>query len=431
MNMFLFHMHITQEQTILRRETENQGFDKCPVQNGVSSLAEMRHKIHVLEENLVSARDKAKFAERDLRESETRAVNAEKDLHFLKEQANNMEQKFYIYCEENKLEKMKLEERAMAAEHQVSIIEKTRTELAKMTNMTLLAEKEHTDIAEKVKLLETELRKSRKRDQKAKAEFTNAQIKFYSQKEDLVRRANHAEDKLVNVKKTVQAAEAKIQVFGQKIVEVELTLCEVKAQADKEIAGLQRQLTHATKRAESAETELRVFEGKLRDSERELQEARARIEKAENGLLSLNQAKCHTEGMLKIALEQAKRESHEAATTLHRVEKALVHAGSKKQEIEEGTENMCGVQELLKSAASMDTTKEESTCMTNGHIHNGRTWKKDELNKLESLLSGCMESAKGHLTARTNQEKVSRKKGRKTKASINKESSNENMVGIF
>lgn len=378
-------------------------------------LAQINHKVHTLEENLITAKERAKFAERNLSESEKRVENAENNLCFFREETKKMKRQLYICSEENRLEKMKLEEKAVAAECKVSVTEKTtneiRGELVRMTNMTIKAKKEHADVTERARLLEAELRKFLKSDQRAKEELTHAQMKFNSQKEDLVKRANHAEEKLVNVKKTMQVAQAKIQVFEQKITKVESTLCNVKAEADKEIAELQQKLSHSTKRAESAETDLYMYHKKFKVADRELHD---RVKMAEEGMLVLSQAKCHTENVLKEALQQAKRESHEATAKLHQVVKVLASGKeSSEHKLEESPQSIPEVQKLLTSTKSNGIKAETIPTRAEKNKHSHPTNSKDELSKLESILNGCMESTKAHFTAQTTKQKeASRKKTR-------------------
>lgn len=382
-------------------------------------LAQINHKVYILEENLITAKERAKFAERDLSESEKRVESAEKNLRFFREETKKMKRQLYIHCEENKLEKIKLEEKAAAAEHKVSVTEKTvdgiRSELVRMTNMTVRAEKEHADVTERVRLLETELKKFQKRDQRAKEEFTYTQMKFNGQKEDLVKRASGAEEKLANVKKTVQAAEAKIQVVEQKITEVESTLCKVKAEADKEIAELKQKLSHSTKRAENAQTDLCMYHEKFKVADREIHEANDRVEKAEKDMLVLSQANCHIENVLKEALQQAKRESREATAKPHRVEKVLASGKENSEHKLKETGSVYEVKKLLASAGSKGI-KAETTLMTaKKHGHSCPANNADELSKLESILNGCMESTKVHLTAQTTKQKEASRGSKRTR----------------
>lgn len=346
----------------------------------------MKHKIYVLEEKMITAKEKAQLAVRDLNESETRVENTEKNLQFFREETQKMKQQLDIHCEENRLEKVRLEEKAAAAENKVSVMEKTvdeiRSELAKMMDATIRAEQEHVNVTEKARSLEAELRKYQKKYQEAKEEFASAQKKSKSQKGALLQRAIDAESNLAKVERTVQTAKGKIKIFEQKFVEVERTVCKVKADAEKEIAELQETLAQSIERAENAETSLHMYKIKLIRAEKKLKEANNIVERAEEEMLSLAQAKYDTENMIKETLQQAKGESHEGSAILQKVLDS--NAGS--------------VDEVQRSStdAAIKDARVVTTLTMDAHP-NTMSWSKDGLYKLESILNGCMESAKAYL----------------------------------
>ena len=357
---------------------------ECPLRENLNEalssevkLTKMKHKIYVLEEKMITAKEMAKMAVRDLNESETRVENAEKKLQFFREETQKMKQQLDIHCEENKMEKVRLEEKAMAAETKMSVMEKTvneiRSELAKMMDAT---EQEHVNVTEKARSLKAELRKYQKKYQDAKEEFASAQMKFGSQKGVLLQRANDAENKLEQVERAVQTAKGKIKVFEQKFVEVERALCKVKVDAEKEIAGLQQTLAQRTEREEYAERELRMYKMKLKSTEMKLQEANDRVERAQKDVSSLAQA-YDTENLLK-------RKSYDESAILPKI-----LAGN----AEESPWSVCEVQKL----STIQDARVATTLMMDAH-HCATSWSKDGLSKLESILNGCMKSAKAHHT---------------------------------
>lgn len=385
----------------------------CPPQEDFNKtlspeMTQPNHKIEELEEKLIRANENFRLVERDLSETVQRAENAEKGLCSFKEETKKLKQQLYVHCEENKLEKMKLEEQNAAAEHKASVAEKNmsvfRSDLIKITNRAVGAEKEHLDARHTVKLLETELRDFQQRTQKAEEELANAQKRFSNQKEDLIKRANCAEGKLVNVKDTVQAAEIKIQSVEQKFEEVEDALCEVKVEADEKIAELKQKLTCSMERAER---ELYKFHEKFKVAGREVQKANDRVEVAEKGMLTLKQAKWHTENVLKESLARAERKAQEATAKLHRVEKVLANGKGGQNAMGNYVLNSTGsVYELqnLPVNPNSEGAKAVTTLVIaeeNRHSFPAMLQSRDELNKLERILNGCMESTRAHLTQDT------------------------------
>lgn len=357
----------------------------------------MKLKIHALEEELSTAHENFRLVERDLNEAIERAGNAEKGLSLFKEETEKLKQQLYFHCDENKLEKMKLEEQNAAAEHKVSAAEKTvreiKNQLIKMTDRAVGAEKELSEVTQTVKLLKKELSKFQRRVQKAEEEFAHAKMRFSNQKEDLIKKANGAENALVNIKNTVQAAEIKIQEVEQNFAEVEDALSKVKMEADEKIAQLKQKLICSMEKAESAETELYTFQEKFKVAERELQKANDRAEQD-------MKAKCHTENLLKESLERAEREVDEARAKLHRVEKVLANGmGSSEQN---STENY-----VLNSTGSVYELRDRDAKAVTTRVIGTRhscpivLQNKDELSKLQRILNGCMESTRAHFTAST------------------------------
>lgn len=386
----------SQTKAKLFREEVHRSNNTCPLRENFNKLfgAEMKltqlnHNVKLLEECLITAKEKTKIAEENLFETEDRAEKAERDLNFFREETKKMKRELYVLVEEHKLEKTRLKKLAATTEEEVSIAQKTanelKSELIKETDRAVRAEKDHLNAIEKVKMVEAELFRFQDRAQKAKRSFED-------QKNDLIERANHAEDRLLSVKNTVQVAEEKIQEFELRFVEVEDDICKVKGESEEKLKDLQQKLKSSEERAASVTKELHALH---ENSERELLKANNRASEAENNLMALKQDACHTETALRESLEWAKRESHEATIKLQDVEKVLAN---QKLEIMQQKERCILENTRVHKLPHYDTTNKPAAIFR----RHSKPQDKDDSS------DHCIEHTKSHLNETYHKETTSR-----------------------
>ena len=267
----------------------------------------MNQRIKMLEEELSWTKEKCQNSEKKICKVENEAAAIVNDFRLVKDEAERLKQEIYIRHEENKGEKIKLEDRTRTAEEELERAKKTienfEYELLKIAGR---AEKEHCNAMERIRAAEAELvcfQKKAKEEfivalekikttesqlkcfqdkaQMAEKKLSNAHISFKHQKEDLIKRAVCAEDMLASVKNTVGVAEEKIKKFEHRFEVVEEDLSKVKEEAEERIKELEIKLKNSIEKERAIRAELSAMDKSCKLAEVKLQKAYYRAKKVE------------------------------------------------------------------------------------------------------------------------------------------------------
>lgn len=334
------------------------------------------------------AKEKCQNSKKRICKVENEATAIVNDFQLVKDEAERLKQEFYIRHEENKSEKIKLEERAEIAEEELEKAKKTIKNLeCELLKIASRAEKEHCDAMERIRAAEAELVCFQKKEfivalekikttksqlkcfqdkaQMAEKELSNAHISFKHQREDLVKRAVCAEDMLANVKNTVGVAEEKIKKFEHRFEVVENDLSKVKEEAEERIKELEIKLKNSIEKERAIKAELSAMDKSCKLAEAKLQKAYYKANKVERALLDSSNAISSNRSVEKKSCEP---------------ELANIKSKAIKQK--------SGVSQAVPSL-------ETASIFFPGEIE------KDS-HKFESILNCCVENAKAHLKGRHN-----------------------------